>query len=118
MLSLIGLIGIKGERILKRISFIGNIYKSVIKCIKKVATVFRKYAFMSIYIGSGIWTIFYNFNKYNDLNLYLIGLVFIGIAIFPHRSFLHSIEGLVALTMAVSYLSNKKDIPKLHQLSS
>ncbi|MBU5675768.1 metal-dependent hydrolase [Alkaliphilus sp. MSJ-5] len=112
LLSLLGLIGVKGERILKRIPFVGNIYKSVIKGIKKVATVFRKYALMSIYIGAGIWIIFYNFNKYNDLNLYLIGLIFIGIAIFPHRSFLHSIEGLVALTMAVSYLSNKIGYPQ------
>lgn len=107
ILVLLGLVGIKGERILKRIPIVGYIYKLVIKNTKSITSIIRKYLLKLIYISIGAWIILYNVNKYNDFNLYLIGTIFLGIAVFPHRSFLHSTEGLIALTIAVHYLSNK-----------
>jgi len=106
-LVLLGLAGIKGERTLKKIPIIGNVYMLVVKNTRSIVSIIRKYVLKLIYSGVGIWIILYNLNTYGDPNLYLIGLIFLGIAIFPHRSFLHSIEGLIALTLAVNYLGNK-----------
>jgi len=107
VLVLLGLVGIKGERILKKLPIVGYIYMGVIRNAKSIVSIIRKYLLKLIYSSIGVWIIFYNINNYRDYNLYLIGVIFLGIAIFPHRSFLHSIEGLIALTMAVYYLSNK-----------
>ena len=49
----------------------------------------------------------YNVSNTNDIYIYIICFLLICIGVFPHRSFLHSIEGVIVFTISASYIFNK-----------
>ncbi|RCX10409.1 LexA-binding, inner membrane-associated putative hydrolase, partial [Anaerobacterium chartisolvens] len=59
------------------------------------------------YAGCGAAILIYNLNSTGDGVVYLAGLLLIATAIFPHRSFLHSTEGLVLYSICAFYLAGK-----------
>lgn len=99
--------GVANERILKKIPVVGFIYKQISISINKITNILKRLCYFFIYAGSGAFLIMYNFNHLNDKNLYIIAVLLIAIAIFPHRSFLHSIEGIIVFTISISYLLEK-----------
>lgn len=107
ILVLMGLSGKKGNWFIRKIPVIGGIYRAFISLIYNLASQLKRAVMFIVYAGIGVWIIYYNLKHYQDNRLNLIGVLFIGIAVFPHRSFLHSIEGFTLFTLAVGYLANK-----------
>lgn len=64
----------------------------------------KKIFMMIVYLSVGIACIY--FSKGN-LQGIIWGAIFIIIAIFPHRTFLHSPEGIVLVTVGVKFLQNR-----------
>jgi len=100
-------LGITSERNFKRIPIIGPVYKKLSSIISVESNDFiRITIFLSYALSSAILAI-YNFTNLKDPNIYLICILLIGIATFPHRTFLHSIEGVTIFTISASYVFNK-----------
>jgi hypothetical protein len=81
-----------------------------LKAINTGASRIKKVFMMLIYFGVGIACIY--FGKGN-IQALIWGLIFIVIAIFPHRTFLHSPEGLILVTVGVKFLQEKIMIPNI-----
>ncbi|MBB6217158.1 membrane-bound metal-dependent hydrolase YbcI (DUF457 family) [Anaerosolibacter carboniphilus] len=104
---LLGFMGRKGRYLLRNIPVIGNLYEGIMSIVYKGGNFLKRGAMILIYGGTGAGIIRYSYLNGGNIYLYLIGLLFIGIAIFPHRSFLHSIEGFILFAIAAWYLGNK-----------
>jgi len=100
-------LGIANERIYKKIPLIGSIYKQLSKSINKSTHNFKRTALLLTYFSASVILAIYNYTNLNDIYVYLICILLICIAAFPHRSFLHSIEGVVVFTIATSYVFDK-----------
>ncbi len=59
------------------------------------------------YVCSSVILAIYNVLNQNDIYVYLICVLLICIATFPHRSFLHSVEGVIVFTISASYVFSK-----------
>lgn len=70
----------------------------------------KKIFMMMVYLSVGIACIY--FSKGNIQGI-IWGAIFISIAIFPHRTLLHSPEGITLVTVGVKYLENKIMIPNI-----
>ncbi len=99
--------GIASERTLRRMPVVGLVYRDISALINAGANVIKRIAMFLIYAGSGALIIIYNMHNTNDINLYSIAGLLIAIAIFPHRTFLHSIEGTIVFSISMAYLFNK-----------
>ncbi|MGH4051240.1 MAG: metal-dependent hydrolase [Clostridium sp.] len=107
-LSLIFLIlGLTNERIYKKIPIIGSVYRKLSKSISKSSHNFKRITLMLTYVIVSIILAIYNYTNINDIYVYLICILLICIAAFPHRSFLHSIEGVIVFTISASYVFDK-----------
>ena len=100
-------LGVTNERFFKRIPIIGTVYKKLSSIISVGSHDFIRIAMFLTYAGSSTILAIYNFTNLKDPNIYLICILLIGIATFPHRTFLHSIEGVTIFTIAASYVFNK-----------
>lgn len=100
-------LGIVNEKIYKKIPIVGPIYKKISTTINKGAHNTKRIFMLLTYVGSSIILTIYNFNNLNDIFIYLICILLICIVAFPHRTFLHSIEGVVLFTISASYVFNK-----------
>lgn len=100
-------LGVTNERNFKRIPIIGSVYKKLSDIISVGSNDFVRIAMFLTYAGSSIILAIYNFTNLKDPNIYLICILLIGIATFPHRTFLHSIEGVTIFTISASYVFNK-----------
>lgn len=63
----------------------------------------KRYFMMTVYLSIGIVCIL--FSKGNIVGI-TWGIIFIIISLFPHRTFLHSPEGLLLVTIGVKYIEN------------
>lgn len=99
--------GITNERVYKKIPILGLVYKKVSSLISKGSNNFKRTTMFLTYISSSIILVLYNIMNTNDIFIYIICGLLICIAIFPHRSFLHSIEGVIVFTISASYIFNK-----------
>ncbi|MBZ9607661.1 metal-dependent hydrolase [Clostridium estertheticum] len=100
-------LGITNDRYYKRIPIIGLVYKKLSATISKGTNNFKRSTMLVTYIGSSAILAMYNVTNLNDAFIYLICILLICIAIFPHRTFLHSIEGVTIFTISASYVFNK-----------
>ena len=100
-------LGVTNERNFKRIPIIGLVYKKLSSIISVGSHDFIRIAMFLTYAGSSTILAIYNFTNLKDPNIYLICILLIGIATFPHRTFLHSIEGVTIFTISASYVFNK-----------
>ncbi|MBZ9687154.1 metal-dependent hydrolase [Clostridium estertheticum] len=100
-------LGVTSERNFKRIPIIGLVYKKLSSIINVGSHDFIRIAMFLTYAGSSTILAVYNFTNLKDANIYLICILLIGIATFPHRTFLHSIEGVTIFTISASYVFNK-----------
>lgn len=98
---------VTSERIIGKIPIVGGVYRLISVYISAGESVLKRAAMFLVYAGSGIFLIIYNMKHTHDPYLYLIGCLLIVIPIFPHRTFLHSFEGIVVVTISASYLFNK-----------
>ena len=100
-------LGVTNERNYKRIPIIGLVYKKLSASISMGSHNFKRIAMFLTYATSSLTLAIYNIATLNDINIYLICILLICIATFPHRSFLHSIEGVTIFTISASYVFNK-----------
>jgi len=100
-------IGITNEKFYKKIPIIGLIYKKISSIISKGSNNFKRTTMFLTYISSSAILVLYNITNANDIFIYIICILLICIAVFPHRSFLHSIEGIIVFTISASYIFNK-----------
>lgn len=100
-------LGVTNERIFKRIPIIGLVYKKLSAIISVGSNDFIRISIFLTYAGSSVILAIYNFTNSNDPFIYVICILLIGIATFPHRSFLHSIEGVTIFTISANYVFNK-----------
>ncbi|MBU3191498.1 metal-dependent hydrolase [Clostridium bowmanii] len=100
-------LGVSNERIFKRIPIIGSVYKKISAIISVGSNDFVRISMFLTYAGGSAILAIYNFTNSNDPFIYIICILLIGIATFPHRSFLHSIEGVTIFTISASYVFNK-----------
>jgi len=100
-------LGVTNERNFKRIPIIGSVYKRLAAIINAGSHDFIRIAMFLTYAGTSVVLAIYNFTNLKDPNIYLICILLIGIATFPHRTFLHSIEGVIIFTISASYVFNK-----------
>jgi len=101
------IIGLSNERIYKKIPLIGSIYKKLSNSISKGSHNFKRISMLLTYISCSSILAIYNVTNLNDVYIYLICILLICIAAFPHRTFLHSIEGVIVFTISASYVFNK-----------
>jgi len=99
--------GITTEKGFKRLPIIGLIYKRLASSLRKIADKLKRITMFLTYAGSSLILSIYNYTNAQDINIYLICILLICIAVFPHRSFLHSIEGVIIFTISASYIFNK-----------
>lgn len=99
--------GVTSERIFKKIPIIGLAYKKLSSIISEGSHDFIRIGMFLTYAGSSAILAIYNFTNLKDPNIYLICILLIGIATFPHRTFLHSLEGVSIFTLSASYVFNK-----------
>ncbi|MGH4121981.1 MAG: metal-dependent hydrolase [Clostridium sp.] len=100
-------LGVTNERFFKKIPVIGSIYKKLSAIISVGSNDFIRISIFLTYAGSSLILAIYNFTNLNDSNIYLICILLIGIATFPHRTFLHSLEGVAIFNISASYVFNK-----------
>ena len=100
-------IGMTNEKVYKKIPIIGLIYKKLSASINNGSNNFKRTTMFLTYIGSSVILTLYNVTNTNDIYIYIICILLICIAVFPHRSFLHSIEGVIVFTISASYIFNK-----------
>ena len=100
-------LGLTNERNFKRIPIIGTVYKKLSSIISVGSHDFIRIAMFLTYAGSSTILAIYNFTNLKDPNIYLICILLIGIATFPHRTLLHSIEGVTIFTISASYVFKK-----------
>lgn len=70
----------------------------------------KKYFMMTVYLSIGIACIYLSKGNIEGITW---GIIFIAIAIFPHRTFLHSPEGLILATIGVKHVENILSIPNI-----
>lgn len=70
----------------------------------------KKIFMMLVYLSIGIVCIYLSRGSISGI---IWGIIFIFIAIFPHRTFLHSPEGIILVTIGVRYLENKLHISNI-----
>ncbi|MEW9121560.1 MAG: metal-dependent hydrolase [Thermotaleaceae bacterium] len=104
LLVILGVIGYKGEWVLKNTPVIGYIYMGTLKLLRKGTKCIKRSFILLIYVGSGMGVMIYNYEHIQDPALYIMGVLLIGTAIFPHRTFLHSPEGLALFSIASVYV--------------
>lgn len=96
------ILALNGAKIGERIYI--PILTNVLKLINNGAIKLKKVMMMLIYISLGFACVYFN----NGHILGVIwGAVFIAIAIFPHRTFLHSPEGIFIVTIGVMHLEQR-----------
>ena len=100
-------LGLTSERAFKKVPVIGPIYRNLAAIINEGSHDFIKITMFLTYALSSIILAIYNFTNLKDPNIYFICILLIGIASFPHRTFLHSIEGVIIFTISASYAFNK-----------
>lgn len=105
--------GITNERFIQSIPLISTVYNLFSAAIKGLLTIIKRFIILLLYLSAGIGLIVYNFKNDNEIMLYIAAIILLGTAIFPHRTFLHSIEGLVLYTVLIKYIANIFGYPGL-----
>ncbi|MFZ5969073.1 MAG: metal-dependent hydrolase [Bacillota bacterium] len=103
----LGFAGRKGVSFLRVIPIVGNLYNIILKMIYRGGNFLKKTLIKMIYVLSGLWLMWYNYMYIHDPYLYMIGVLFIFTGIFPHRTFLHALEGFMMFQLAFGYVAGK-----------
>ena len=82
----------------------------VLKSINSGAAKLRKLFMMIIYLSLASASIYFSGGNVEGL---IWGVIFIFIAIFPHRTFLHSPEGMIIVIIGVMYIEKRLQIPNI-----
>lgn len=100
---IIALVGIISKKIMRKIPVVGALYNKLEDGISKAIDILKKSTFVIVYAGLGIGLIIYNYKTNGIIDMYVFGILMICVAIFPHRTFFHSVvEGLlITSTLAV-----------------
>jgi len=98
---IIVLFSILGDSLLAYIPFIGSLYSLIERRIILYFNILKRYIIMTMYIVFGVFIVIYNFKNYNDTIIYLTGILVAVTGIFPHRTFLHSIEGFILWSIGI-----------------
>ena len=97
--------GITSEKFIQRIPIISTIYNICSVVVKSISTIIRRFIVLLIYLGAGFGLLVYNLKNYNEIMLYIAAAILLGTAIFPHRTFLHAVEGFVLYTLLAKYIA-------------
>lgn len=103
------LLGFVQENIVMKLPGFNKLYQ----LLRSITQVLKRGASILVYAGLGIWIIYYNYQNGQEFLGYVWGVLFILVSVFPHRTFLHSPEGLLIFTAAVVYLADKLQYPIL-----
>ena len=99
--------GFLGGGMVSSIPILGDGYKSVISAVNKGSNLIKRFVMVIVYVGAGILIMLYNYKHGNDKVLYITGALIIAAAVFPHRTFLHSAEGLALFSYCAFYFFQK-----------
>lgn len=110
---ILGILGYKGEKLLRKMPVVGHAYTAILKALHKFTSSIKRVLLLLIYVGTGSWMMLFNYNNLQDPMLYIIGVLFICTAVFPHRTFLHSPEGLILFSIAVVYVVKRLGLEHL-----
>lgn len=92
------LAGMLGEGFIRLIPGLSQIYLSSKKYLRIAADYVKRFVFLIAYVSCAIYMIVRNYNGSGSLAIYLGAVYIIIVAVFPHRTFLHSVEGLILST--------------------
>lgn len=104
---LLVILAISSKETLRHFPVIGSIYRLGEQGIEKGMGVIKRLLLTAIYLCIGVMTILYNLNHGHQPLVYLAAAYMIGIAIFPHRTLLHSLEGFLLFTVLALTISAK-----------
>jgi hypothetical protein len=96
------ILAVKGAKLGERIYI--PVLTNGLKIINFGAAKLKKIFMTAIYAGLGVTCIYFSKGKVEGV---IWGVIFFGIALFPHRTFLHAPEGIVLTTIGVQYLEKK-----------
>lgn len=96
------IMSIKGSRIGEKVYV--PILTEGLRAINTGAARIKKMFMILVYFSVGISCIYFGKGNFQGI---LWGFIFIFIAIFPHRTFLHSPEGIILVTVGVKFLEDK-----------
>jgi hypothetical protein len=96
------ILSIKGAAVGEKIYI--PIFTEGLRAINSGAARAKKIFMMIVYLSAGITCIYLSKGSVDGI---IWGLIFIIIAIFPHRTFLHSPEGIILATIGVKYLEKR-----------
>lgn len=105
--------GLLGGGTVAAIPILGDGYKSLISAVNSAGNFIKRFVMVIVYVGAGILIMVYNYKHGNDTVLYLTGALIIAAAIFPHRTFLHSAEGLALFSYCAFYFFHKAGVSYL-----
>lgn len=103
----LGFLGWRGEKIMRRLPLVGHFYRWALKMIRRGTAFLKRVLMVVLYVGAGLWIIIYNCYHSKTPGLFFIGLLLIGTGIFPHRTLLHSPEGVILFAFCAIYVSQK-----------
>lgn len=107
------LAGIANEGLIKRIPVLSTIYKMCSAVTRASLNMVKRFVVMLIYFSAGVYLIIYNLNNGNEIMIYIAAIIIFGTAIFPHRTFLHSVEGFILYTALAIYIAEIFNRPYL-----
>lgn len=95
-----GLIGVLNNKLIKKIPGLNGLYALIEHGVETAIDWIKKVATRLVYIALAGFLVYYNYNHWNTISVYLFAVLLIGVSIFPHRTFTHSIcEGLIIFSI-------------------
>lgn len=105
--------GAANEKVIKRIPVLSLIYRMCSEISRATLNMVKRFSIITIYFSIGIGLVIYNLNSGNRIIIYVAAVILFGTAIFPHRAFLHSIEGFILYTFLAVNIAEAFAHPQL-----
>jgi len=107
------LAAVTNETLIKRIPVLSIIYNMCSAVVRASLNIIKRFIILTVYFSLAIGLIIYNLNNDNQIIIYIAAIIILGTAIFPHRTFLHSVEGFILYTFIAIYTANILGRPQL-----
>jgi len=101
------LAGFISEGFLRKIPLLGVIYEYTSVGLHNGTNIIKRLLFVLIYSGIGMAVIWYNYQNGSSIFIYLMGFLLIAVALFPHRTVLHSVDGFIVFSLCAWYVLYK-----------
>jgi hypothetical protein len=99
------IVGLSNNKAIKYIPVIGWIYTCISSGIYRTGRKVKRMIMLLLYGGTGAALAIYNYLYLKDNVIFIVSGLFILMVLFPHRTFMHSVEGIFLLTAAFWYIA-------------